>query len=345
MCSATANATGLVQLIDHQPAPVDLRGELLSGLSRRPRRIAAKFFYDQRGSELFDRITAQPEYYLARTEQEILQDAMDDIVRCIGPDAVLIEPGSGSCEKVEPLLAALAPRAYVPLDISAHHLAAAAYRLAERWPTLPILAITADYHDSLELPPTLPPGRRVVFFPGSTLGNFEPMEAQRFLSLLRRLIGPDGGVLIGIDQDKDPALLYKAYNDAAGLTAAFNKNILLHVNRILGANFQPQQFEHRAFYNRTRNCVEMHLYSRCRQAVRIGHTTLTFAAGDSIHTENSYKYSPQQFLQLATVAGLMPRHCWTDRRGWFAVHYLEAAPSTGESTTSGSPHPTYPAHH
>lgn len=319
-----STATGLVQLFDLHPEPIDQHQELLTGLRCRPRRIAPKFFYDQQGSRLFDAITLQPEYYPTRTERDILRRAAMDIGDCVGRDCVLIEPGSGSCEKVELLLAALAPRAYIPMDISADHLAAAAQRLAQRWPELPIYAITADYNRTLKLPPDLPSGRRLAFFPGSTLGNFEPVQAQHFLSRLRRLVGAGGGLLIGVDQDKDPALLNAAYNDAAGLTAAFNLNVLIHANRILDADFDPHRFQHRAFFNREQGRVEMHLSSRYRQRITAGDSMLEFSAGETIHTENSYKYPRQRFLQLAHAAGFTPRHCWTDDNDWFAVHYLEA---------------------
>lgn len=313
-----------VQLFDLNPQPVDQRAELLAGLHQRPRRIAPKFFYDERGSQLFDEITRQPEYYPTRTERAILEAAAGKIRSRVGADCVLIEPGSGSCEKVELLLPALAPRAYVPTDISAEHLGDAARRLAQRWPHLPIFAVCADYSAELELPPTLPRGRRVAFFPGSTLGNFEPTDARRFLRGLRRLVGDDGGLLLGVDQIKDQGVLEAAYNDAAGITAAFNRNVLNHANRILGADFESEHFAHRAFFNTTHSRIEMHLISTRDQLVRTDATTLAFTAGESIHTENSYKYSAAGLERLAAQAGFTTRERWSDTREWFALYYLEA---------------------
>lgn len=321
--STTIACTPRVHLFDHKPGTTDQKTELMKGLSRKPRSIHPKFFYDAHGSALFDRITRQPEYYPTRTERSILRSAAEEIAECLGPGSILIEPGSGSSEKVELLLGAADLAGYVPMDISVEHLCQAAERLTRQWPELPIYAISGDYSDGFELPPQLPEARKVAFYPGSTLGNFEPTQAQYFLSQLRQLVGDDGGLLIGIDRDKDPAILNAAYNDAAGITAAFNRNILKHANRLLDADFDPERFEHLAFFNPDLSRIEMHLISCTEQTVRTDTEHLHFGCGEHIHTENSYKYSPDSFLQLAHAAGFELRQQWTDCNAWFAVYYLD----------------------
>lgn len=307
-------------------APVDVVRELVDGLTRSPRLISPKFFYDSRGAALFDRITEQPEYYPTRVERQILVERGDTIARAAGTDRVLIEPGSGSSQKIELLLDQLRPAAYVPLEITESHLLEASQRLTGRFPWLRIEAMCADYSTGMELPDELPAEPRLVFFPGSTIGNFEPPAARAFLQGLRRLAGAHGRLLIGVDLRKDPAVLNAAYNDAAGITAQFNLNVLRHVNRVAGADFDPRAFRHIAFFNESAGRIEMHLESTREQAVAIDGRVLRLQAGERIHTENSYKYSLAEFTALALSAGFRPGHVWCDPARWFSVHLLEVCP-------------------
>ena len=307
---------------DQNPATGDARRELLEGLDRRQKVVDPKFFYDQRGSELFEQITRLPEYYPTRTEAGILDGFCQEIAGHCGPGCVLIEPGSGSSEKVRLLLDAVAPAAYVPLDISASFLQQAALRLGEEYPWLPIHAVCADFANHWELPDGLPEGRRIVFYPGSTIGNLDPEAARAFLKRLRHWVGDDGGALVGVDLHKCERRLAAAYNDGAGVTAAFNLNLLRHVNRVLGADFEPDRFRHHAFYDASRRRIEMHLVSEVAQVVRHESGVIRFARGESIHTENSYKYTNESFAALAAGAGLALRATWMDDAGLFAVHYL-----------------------
>lgn len=304
------------------PTPEHQVEEILTGLRGSPKRLAAKYFYDSRGSLLFDAITRLPEYYPTRMERQILRENLRHIQEILGPETLLIEPGSGDCRKARILLKDGRPRAYVPIEISAEALLGSARGLAIAYPHIEFHAIRADFTQVRELPRTLPDGPRTIFFPGSTIGNFEPVAAVRLLARLRSWIG-QGGLLIGVDTRKDEALLHAAYNDRQGVTAAFNLNILRHVNRLTGADFDPEQFEHKAIYNADLGRVEMHLQSRKAQRVRVAGHDIRFDAGETIHTENSYKYSPEEFAQLAARAGFRMRHSWQDEDGLFAVHYLE----------------------
>ena len=247
--------------------------ELLEGLDDRPRRIDPKFFYDERGSELFSRICELDEYYPTRTEIGIFRDRSADIARAIGPDCELIEPGAGACEKVRHLLY-LRPGVYRPMDISGDFLLAACRDLQSEFPDLDVRPLVADFNADFDVPARKGTGRRVVFYPGSTIGNFVPAAARRFLGRVAELVGEGGGLLIGVDLHKDPAILNAAYNDGEGITAAFNRNILLHVNRLLDAEFDPERFEHVAFYNEREQRIEMHLESREAQQVRCNGSTL-----------------------------------------------------------------------
>ncbi|QKT03725.1 L-histidine N(alpha)-methyltransferase [Ectothiorhodospiraceae bacterium 2226] len=314
-----------VHFYNHRPAPARLEQEVLAGLAARSKAIPPKFFYDARGSALFDAICEQPEYYPTRTEIAILRRHAGEMAGLMGPNALLIELGSGSSQKVRLLLEALQPAAYMPLDISEQHLLRAAHALAEDYPWLEVHAACVDYSSSLTLPPCPPGARRVAFFPGSSLGNFEPDQAQAFLKRVADAVRPDGGLLIGIDLKKDARVLDRAYNDAEGVTAAFNLNLLARINRELGADFDLDGFEHCAFYNAARGRVEMHLVSRRDQQVRMAGRTVRFAAGEHIHTENSYKYSVAEFQALARGAGFAPVQVWTDPQGLFSVHYLQTA--------------------
>lgn len=298
--------------------------ELLAGLSEPIPRIAPKFFYDTRGAELFDAITRLPEYYLTRAEHEIFCTHRRSIAEAVGAGRVIIEPGSGSSEKVELLFDALMPSSYVPVEITESHLVAAAQRISGRYPWLDVHAVCADYSQGLPLPRELPGSARLVFFPGSTIGNFEPAEAISFLCHLNRACGVGGRLLIGVDLRKEPDILHAAYNDAAGVTARFNLNVLDHVNRISGSDFDPAGFRHVAFFNDVQSRVEMHLESLRRQTVTLNGSQRLFETGERIHTENSYKYSQEHFLDLAQRAGFKARARWLDSEGLFAVHLLDS---------------------
>jgi dimethylhistidine N-methyltransferase len=314
-----------VELHDLHPAETSLRDEVLEGLSRTPKTLPCKLFYDERGSILFDEITRLPEYYPTRTETRILRNSAEEIAELIGPGAEILELGSGSSVKIRLLLAALeAPAAYVPIDISREHLRRSAGALAEEFPGLRVVAVCADYTEPLELP-DLGEGRRVAFFPGSTIGNFEPDDAERFLRRIAHLVGRGGGLVIGVDLKKDRATLERAYDDAAGVTAAFNLNILEHINGALDGDFDLARFRHVALWNDTKGRIEMHLESRVAHRVTVAGQRFRFAAGERIHTENSYKYETGEFHRLAARAGFTARRTWTDRDGLFSVHFLEAS--------------------
>jgi dimethylhistidine N-methyltransferase len=319
---ATAPEISNVVFEDQQPTVGDCREELLAGLRQEQKQINPRYFYDARGSELFERITQLDEYYLTRAERSILANHADDIARCCGTGCVLIEPGSGSSEKVRLLLDALRPAAYVPLDISAEFLYASALKLGREFPWLRVHSICADFAGPWHERTELPAGRRVVFYPGSTIGNMEPRRAREFLFGLRGWIGEDGGLLVGVDLHKSEGILNAAYNDAEGVTAEFNLNILSAVNSLAGADFRQEGFTHRAFYNKALRRIEMHLVSREPQTVNVNGSTIEFRPGESLHTENSYKYSPESFEALGASAGFTLQRSWFDAARLFSFHYL-----------------------
>jgi len=311
-----------IEFHDLHPTPADLAAEVLAGLRRRPRYIPPKFFYDAEGSRLFDAITATPEYYPTRVELEVLRAHAAEIARRVGTGSLLVEPGGGSCAKVRILLEGLRPCAYVPMDISRDHLWLAAERVAAEFPWLEVHAACTDFTRIMEVPISAPVGPRVAFFPGSSIGNFDPPAAVDFLAAVAELVGPGGFLLIGVDLKKDRARLDAAYNDAAGVTAAFNLNLLTRINRELGADFDLGAWQHRAYYNEALGRIEMHLASTLAQTVRVAGESFAFAAGETIHTENSYKYGIDEFQGLATRAGFGPEAVWTDADGLFSVHLL-----------------------
>ncbi len=313
-----------IEFHDLHPTPADLAAEVLAGLRRRPRYIPPKFFYDAEGSRLFDAITATPEYYPTRVELEILRTHAAEIAERVGTGSLLVEPGGGSCAKVRILLEGLRPCAYVPMDISRDHLWLAAERVAAEFPWLEVHAACTDFTRVMELPASAPVGPRVAFFPGSSIGNFDPPAAVDFLAAVAELVGPGGFLLIGVDLKKDRARLDAAYNDAAGITAAFNLNLLNRINRELGADFGLGSWQHRAYYNEALGRIEMHLASTLAQTIRVAGESFAFAAGETIHTENSYKYGIDEFQGLATRAGFGPEAIWTDADGLFSVHLLRA---------------------
>jgi dimethylhistidine N-methyltransferase len=296
--------------------------DVLEGLSATPKRIPAKYFYDARGSELFERITELPEYYLTRCEIEALRAHAADIAALIPEGAALVEFGSGSNTKARIVLAA-APKlaAYVPVDINGEMLQQEAAELRADFSDLQILPVTADICYPFALPEAASRApARVGFFPGSTIGNFEPHEAASFLRNAARILGANARLIVGVDLIKPAEILNAAYNVAAEVTAEFNLNLLRRINRELGANFRPECFEHHAFYNRERNRIEMHLASLKRQKVKVLGETIDFRAGETIHTENSYKYSVESLRALARGVGWAPDGMWTDARGYFCVH-------------------------
>ena len=296
--------------------------EVLAGLRVRPKQISPKYFYDQKGSELFDAITQLDEYYLPRVERQIFHEHAADICAAAGPDATVIEPGAGSCEKITWLLPELAPDLYVPMDISGEHLVHSAAALRERFPQVPVVPQVCDHTVDLTLDVNIPDGKRVFFYPGSSVGNFEPAAAVEFMRRMQALMQGDGGLLIGVDTKKDRDILHAAYNDAEGVTAAFNLNVLDHLNAQLDGDFSTDNFEHHALYNESAGRIEMHLRCKRDHAVELANESIEFDAGELIHTESSYKYHPDEFAALARQAGLQQRSCWQDERGWFSVLYL-----------------------
>jgi dimethylhistidine N-methyltransferase len=311
---------------DQQPAAGDSRAELLEGLLQENKQVNPKYFYDHQGSELFEKITQLEEYYPTRTELSILNHYAEEIASYCGSDCVLIEPGSGSSEKVRLLLDTIKPAAYVPLDISAEFLYESALKLGREFPWLNIHAICADFAEQWQTRTQLPTGRRVIFYPGSTIGNMEPALATKFLANLRQWIGKDGGVLVGVDLQKPEHLLNAAYNDSQGVTASFNLNILNSLNKMVDANFNHQDFSHHAFYNSDQQRIEMHLVSNNKQSVQVNGNTISFNKGETLHTENSYKYSLESFTSLSNAAGFVLDKSWVDEKQLFSVHYLSVLP-------------------
>jgi L-histidine Nalpha-methyltransferase len=299
--------------------------DVLDGLSKHPKQLAPKYFYDAAGSELFEQITLLPEYYPTRTELGILRDHGADISAIVPKGSALVEFGAGATTKVRLLLETCAFGAYVPVDISGDFLKAQADALGKDFPGLAIYPVAADFTAAFTLPQAVAAMPKVGFFPGSTLGNFEPHEACAFLRSAREILGRTARMIIGVDLEKDERVLYDAYNDKAGVTARFNLNLLHRINRELGGNFDVSAFTHRAIYNRDRHRIEMYLISRKAQTVRVLGRTFSFRAGESIHTENSYKYSPERFAGLARGSGWIPSHCWSDAAGMFSVHALDAS--------------------
>jgi L-histidine Nalpha-methyltransferase len=300
---------------------------VIEGLSQAQKALPPKYFYDAEGSRLFERICRLPEYYPTRAELALTRSHLADIARFAGRGSELIEYGSGASQKTRLLIGALRPSVYVPVDISPSALAEAARHLSREFDWLHIFAVTGDFSQPLRLPVFRARAgrRRVVSFPGSTTGNMTPSEAHAFLAMSRAQVGAGGAMLIGVDLKKDANLLHAAYNDARGVTARFNLNLLARINRELGASFDLRRFRHYAFYNAPLSRVEMHLVSLARQAVRIGRHRFEFERGETIHTENSCKYSVEEFRALAADAGFSGEKLWQDRRSHFALHGLEAA--------------------
>lgn len=300
----------------------DFLAAVWQGLGSTPKTLPCRFFYDQRGSALFDAICDLDEYYLTSTEQAILQDCAADIASLVGPTGVLLEYGSGSSIKTRLLLDALSPRLYMPIDISRDHMLAACAALGRDYPHLQVRAVCADYSKPFALPAVASWGRTVAFFPGSSIGNFDHREAVAFLRQVCRQLGSGDALVLGVDLQKDPAILEAAYNDAQGVTAAFNLNLLSRINRELQADFDLDAFEHRAWYNAEAARMEMHLVSTKPQHVTVAGRMFSFRQGETIHTENSHKFNHTLINQLAFQAGLQVRMAWRDPDMLFAVYCL-----------------------
>jgi dimethylhistidine N-methyltransferase len=299
-------------------------GEVLAGLQSSPRTLPSKYFYDATGSALFEQICDLPEYYLTRTELGIMRDRRAEIASALGPDALVVEFGSGAGTKTRLLLGALdAPRGYVPVEISATALDASVDALRRDLPGLSIEPVCADYTRPFDLPELARDApRRVVYFPGSTIGNFARAAATDFLGLMRQIAGPSGGLLIGVDLKKDPALIHAAYNDSAGVTAAFNRNVLARLRDTLGADIAPHDFYHHAPYDPVEGRVEMHLIAKRDVSFTLAEQPITIAAGETILTEYSHKYTPAEFEALAAHAGFSLQTLWTDADAHFGLFHF-----------------------
>jgi dimethylhistidine N-methyltransferase len=310
------------KLVEH-PEVSEFAVDVLAGLTASPKRLPPKYFYDNAGSALFERITELPEYYPTRTEIGILRERANDIAALIPAGAALIEFGSGSSTKTRIILsAATSLKAYVPVDISAEFLREQTAALRREYPAIAMLPVAADFSKPFTLPPAIAKMPRAGFFPGSTIGNLEPHEAAAFLRHAGVILGAGASFVVGVDLVKDPQVLQRAYNDSQGVTAQFNLNLLARINRELGAKFNLACFEHHAFFNRERSRIEMHLASLKRQRVKLLGECIELRAGETIHTENSYKYSIDSFRAMARGAGWTPAAVWTDADGRFSVHAL-----------------------
>jgi dimethylhistidine N-methyltransferase len=319
------HATALTETHQLDEPTLHFARDVIDDLSRAPKRLSPKYFYDSTGSELFEQITLLPEYYPTRTELSILRDQGGAISQIVPRGAALVEFGAGATTKVRLLLGECRLGAYVPVDISGEFLNAQADALRADYPDLAIHPVTADFTAPFELPQAVRDMPKVGFFPGSTLGNFEPGEACTFLKSARAILGHNARMVIGVDLEKDERTLYDAYNDTAGVTARFNLNVLHRINRELGGDFDVGAFIHRAIYNRDRHRIEMHLISKKALTAQVLGKRFLFRPGESIHTENSYKYSIDRFKVLARASGWTLLQSWTDQDAMFSVHALVAS--------------------
>ena len=301
-----------------------LRAELSAGLLAPQAFTSPKYFYDALGSKLFEAICELPEYYPTRTEAEILKTNLAEIAQAVGKDSTLIDLGAGNCAKAARLFAALQPAQYVPVDVSVEFLRDAVSQLQQRFPHIEMIGVGLDFSSTLDLPVAVSQKKRLFFYPGSSIGNFTPDEALAFFHRLRSACNNDGGVLIGVDLIKDKSILDAAYDDALGVTAAFNLNLLRHLNQLLGADFKIHDWRHLGYYNIEKNRIEMYLEARADVAVTWLGSSRDFAQGERIHTENSYKYEPESIVNLLAQAGFDEAKVWTDVQGWFAVIHVRA---------------------
>ena len=312
---------------DFKPGRERFLADVLAGLRKERKELPCKYFYDERGSRLYERICRLDEYYIPRTEASIMHTHIGEMAELIGRRVWLIEYGCGNCQKVRFLLDHLEePAAYVPIDISKQQLKRVTEALSASYPELEVLPVCADYTSRFTLPTAGESRCAVVYFPGSTISNFSPTSAQRFLGQMAKVCGPGGGLLIGVDLKKEPTVLHQAYNDSQGVTAAFNLNLLERINSELGADFRPENFEHQAFYNESPGRVEMHLVSKRDQTVHLDGATIPFAKDETIWTESSYKYSLDEFAKMAV--GWEVARVWTDDKRWFSVQYLVTTEKT-----------------
>ena len=316
-------STDRFQFFDQHPEIADFEKDIIQGLSASEPYISPKYFYDETGSKIFEDICTTEEYYPTRTEVSIIRDNIDDLVKNLGKECLLIEPGSGDSYKVRLLLDALRPIAYLPIDISRRYLQDEAKKLAVEFTWLNVHAVCADFTGKLKLPYHVETTGKVAFFPGSTIGNFIPEQAVGVLQEIKKMVGQDGGLLIGVDLQKDPAILNAAYNDKKGFTAQFNLNLLTRINTELGADFKVDNFKHHAFYNEEKNRIEMHLLSLQDQQVKISEHVFEFKKNETILTEYSHKYSIESFQKLAEKAGFERVKTWVDDEKLFSVHYLK----------------------
>jgi dimethylhistidine N-methyltransferase len=319
-----ADLTDEVELIDRQPDIASVLDEVLAGLTATPKTLPPKLLYDEVGARLFEDICEVDEYYVTRTELAIMSDHVGEMAACFGADCLLIEYGSGASVKVRQLLEHLdKPAGYVPVEIAKEQLVETANAISRDFPELTVTPVCADFTETVSLPEGVPPAaRRVVYFPGSTIGNFHPQAACAFLKKIARVCGKGGGLLIGVDLLKPTDVLLPAYNDAAGVTAAFNLNLLHRLNRELDADFDVDAFAHKAVFNEDKRRIEMHLVSSKAQSVRLNGQTISFRAGETIHTECSYKYTLDTFRSLAAEAGWDVQKTWLDANRYFSIQYL-----------------------
>ena len=301
-----------------------IRAELTESLLAEPAAISPKYLYDTLGSKLFEAICLLPEYYPTRTEAAIFSAYIPQIAQTVGQCATLIDLGAGNCAKAARLFPALRPKHYVAIDISADFLQVALSTLRQRFPTIKMTSLGLDFSSNLDLPKTLPQEKRVFFYPGSSIGNFPPAQAQAFLRRIRAACGPDGAILLGVDLIKEAPILNAAYDDASGVTAAFNLNVLNNLNKLLGTDFNAREWAHKAFFNPSQNRIEMHLQARQAVTVKWPGGCRQFAQGQRIHTESSYKYTQQSFCDLLKHAGFGDIETWTDPNEWFAVIHARA---------------------
>ncbi|MET1253976.1 L-histidine N(alpha)-methyltransferase [Aliikangiella maris] len=312
-----------VKVKDLAETPTGFIDDVIEGLSTTPKKLPCKYFYDEYGSQLFEKICDVKEYYITRTELQLLDEIKFELSSLIGPEAVIIEPGAGAGIKIQNLLNALkSPSTYVPIDISADFLFYSTQKIKNKFPKVKILPIQGDFTDAIHWQGGAEQSNRIVFFPGSTIGNFTPPQAENFLRNQIKLVGHEGAILIGVDLVKPVERLEAAYNDSEGVTAAFNKNLLTRINNELGGNFDLDAFSHTAYFNASQSRIEMHLVSQKAQSVKINQQQFSFTKGEKIHTENSYKYSVERFTRLAEKAGLTCKKHWIDQEGLFSIYYL-----------------------
>jgi dimethylhistidine N-methyltransferase len=297
--------------------------EVVDGLQNDQKTLPSKYFYDEKGSQLFDEITELEEYYPTRTERKILEDNVEEIALYLGKKVLLIEPGSGSSSKTKILLGNMDNICcYIPMDISGDYLNKVAGQLRKEFPNITILPLAADYTQPFQLPESSPDARKVVFYPGSTIGNFKREKVEQFLKVIHDIIGKDGAVLIGADLKKEIAVLEDAYNDSKGITAAFNKNIFSHLNKVIGSDFNPELFDHKSVWNEEKGRIEMHLFVKEDHSLRINGDTIFLEKGESIHTENSHKYTLDGFSEMVSD-WFDVKKVWMDDNRYFSVQYLE----------------------